>query len=165
MIPMFFSCNKLKLSFFALSFLLADLIIKCVFIGGDYFDFMKQTKIGSKSMAWMKLLDTVLKKREENNTHKHTNTTTRTTTRSCCCCCSSHTTHEKCNLVPVYATAVAQINGFYDETHMNGQFELNENSRVKQSIVICHMHTLVSFFYLIIGLCKIVSITKQLMLV
>lgn len=29
---------------------------------------------------------------------------------------------------------------------MNGQFELNENSRVKQSIVICHMHTLVSFF-------------------
>lgn len=49
-------------------------------------------------------------------------------------------------MVPVYATAVAQINGFYDETHMNGQFELNENSRVKQSIVICHMHTLVSFF-------------------
>lgn len=72
MIPMFFSCNKLKLSFFALSFLLADLIIKCVFVGGDYFDFMKQTKIGSKSMAWMKLLDTVFKEKKKRITHTST---------------------------------------------------------------------------------------------
>lgn len=109
-------------------------------------DFMKQTK--SKFMnEW---IDTV----------RDTNTTTRTTTRSCCC-----THHTKCKsffFICMYDGNEYNTNQWFYETHMNGQFDVNEKYQMKKSIAFyMHRRIFTSFW----AITRNFSIPKQLMLV
>lgn len=108
------------------------LVIECVFIFVDNYFHLYEINKKNYQNSWHEWIYSTLY-------YEYTNATTKTTTNNCCCCTIHNITHKwkknYCNLVRVYYATIISVSAnqwiFMMKTLMNGQFNLNENFRMK----------------------------------